>query len=540
MKFIVVQVHDFLMKRWLLAKKGMISLSTLGTKGANCLSQNWNIFNLDIRTPTNLLIKGRREDINSRCYLSSVASLRPASEISTLHYKNPSSLTLRKLSLSAAQAKARYEYNFIEWFRGFTDAEGCFLIVKQGKSFAFRFIIKIHKDDIDLLYFIKNSLGGIGNVGTEENLAHFKVTSISEIKTIIEIFTTHPLNSSKHLDFLGFSAAYRLYTTNQENRDEVLQEISSIKESMNSKRTDYKEPLAHILDGNQHKIHITDNWLVGFIEGDGSFSITKKDFILTFSISQKGNLELMKAIQSYLLNIAEAAQAKARSCLGASSSNTLAEEYTSLASSKYGTQTRSVIYITKSKNKYTNLSDATKYNYVLIVKSKEFVNNVLIPYLNSLTFHSKKELDYSDWKSIGQLKNLGLHYLPEGKKLIELILSQMNNNRLSNSGNKIIDRNYIASEVNRLLNGPSNYEIIKGRIFIKSLNKFYTGRLKIQVELHDQEGSVFKTFDSMNKCADFLGISTHTVSKRMKTSLPVILNNKEYNVVKSFGRKLVI
>jgi hypothetical protein len=144
--------------------------------------------------------------------------------------------------------------------------------------------------------------------------------------------------------------------------------------------------------------------LVGFIEGDGSFSITKKDFILTFSISQKGNLELMKAIQSYLLNIAAVfppgiAQAKARSCLGANvvpSSNTLSEEYTSLASSKYGTQTRSVIYITKSKNKYTNLSDATKYNYVLIVKSKEFVNNVLIPYLNSLTFHSKKGLDYSD------------------------------------------------------------------------------------------------------------------------------------------------
>jgi len=136
--------------------------------------------------------------------------------------------------------------------------------------------------------------------------------------------------------------------------------------------------------------------LVGFIEGDGSFSITKKDFILTFSISQKGNLELMKAIQSYLLNIAEAAQAKTRTDLGASSSNTLPAEYTSPASSKNGAQARSVIYITKSKNNYTNLCDATKYNYVLIVKSKEFVNNVLIPYLNSLTFHSKKELDYSD------------------------------------------------------------------------------------------------------------------------------------------------
>jgi hypothetical protein len=83
------------------------------------------------------------------------------------------------------------------------------------------------------------------------------------------------------------------------------------------------------------------------------------------------------------------------------------------------------------------------FNYVLIIKSKYFINNILIPYLDSLTFHSKKELDYLDWKSIGQLKKLGLHYLPEGIKLINLILSQMNNGRLSNSGSSLIDRDYI-------------------------------------------------------------------------------------------------
>jgi hypothetical protein len=40
------------------------------------------------------------------------------------------------------------QLSFIEWFRGFTDAEGCFLIAKTGNSFAFRFIIKLHKDDL--------------------------------------------------------------------------------------------------------------------------------------------------------------------------------------------------------------------------------------------------------------------------------------------------------------------------------------------------------------------------------------------------------
>lgn len=63
----------------------------------------------------------------------------------------------------------------------------------------------------------------------------------------------------------------------------------------------------------------------------------------------------------------------------------------------------------------------------------------------------------------------------------------MNNGRLSNSGSSLIDRDYIDSELARLLNGPSNYELINGKIFIKSLNKFHTVRSKIQVELRDQE-----------------------------------------------------
>jgi hypothetical protein len=68
----------------------------------------------------------------------------------------------------------------------------------------------------------------------------------------------------------------------------------------------------------------------------------------------------------------------------------------------------------------------------------------------------------------------------------------MNNNRLSTSGIKPVDRNLIDSQLNPWLNGPSNYEIIDGKIFIKSLNKFLPNRIKTQVELQDKEGLVFK------------------------------------------------
>ncbi len=341
-----------------------------------------------------------------------------------------SEVTNKKISPRACALK-NLSMDFIEWFRGFTDAEGCFLIVKTGNGFAFRFIIKIHKDDLNALYYIPNSLGGIGNVGAEEDLVHLKVTSLSEIKLIIDFFSNYPLNSSKHLDFLAFRRAYELYiSSNQEFRNEVLQEISEIKGSMNSKRTKYEETLTH-------KIHITDNWLLGFIEGDGSFSITKKDFILTFSISQKGNLPLMEAIKSYLLNISSTL--KPGTYLEKLKDETPRPPATRLKAPSGARGVRDVIYLTKSKNRYASFSEATAFNYVLIIKSKDFINNILIPYLDSLTFHSKKELDYLDWKSIGQLKKLGLHYLPEGIKLINLILSQMNNGRLSNSGSSLID-----------------------------------------------------------------------------------------------------
>ena len=39
-----------------------------------------------------------------------------------------------------------------------------------------------------------------------------------------------------------------------------------------------------------------------------------------------------------------------------------------------------------------------------------YITNVLVPFLDSLTWLSKKELDYLDWKIILRLKNKGLHF----------------------------------------------------------------------------------------------------------------------------------
>lgn len=50
--------------------------------------------------------------------------------------------------------------DFIEWFRGFTDAEGTFKIkANKGNSFTLTFSITLHIDDVEVLNYIHNNLG---------------------------------------------------------------------------------------------------------------------------------------------------------------------------------------------------------------------------------------------------------------------------------------------------------------------------------------------------------------------------------------------
>ena len=72
-----------------------------------------------------------------------------------------------------------------------------------------------------------------------------------------------------------------------------------------------------------------------------------------------------------------------------------------------------------------------------------------------------------------KLKEQGHHLSKKGANLIDLIISQTNNNRLSTSSNDVVvDREQLLVKVNELLNGPSNFEIRNDRKFVISLNKY--------------------------------------------------------------------
>lgn len=170
----------------------------------------------------------------------------------------------------------------------------------------------------------------------------------------------------------------------------------------------------------------------------------------------------------------------------------------------------------------------------LTIDRLDYITRVLIPLLDTLPWKSKKELDYRDWKIILKLRTLGLHYIEEGVKLINIILSQMNNNRLTTRRSDFVDRAALDCDIKRLLEGPSNFEIKEdGRIFIKSLNKYYNSKAKIRLDLINMTGDIIKSFDSSSDCAKSLNVSPMTVSLRLRNGKPFLFNDKLIYIKKS-------
>lgn len=264
---------------------------------------------------------------------------------------------------------------------------------------------------------------------------------------------------------------------------------------MNKNRSNFEWP-----NGEIRSYSITSNWLLGFIEGEGSFTVLKKgNFRLRFNLTQSvKDLALMNEIKNFLNNLAienNVSIKGRRKFLGAVS-----------------------LHVSERKN--TDWLPAVN----LWVENAKFLNNILIPFLDSLSWHSKKRLDFNDFKSIAILKEKGLHFTEEGQEVIKFIISQINSKRLStyDKSSKDVDSNLMRERLNKLLNEPSNLEFREdGRIFIKSLNRFYSSRDSITVELQDENGLVLRTFDSLAEVARYFEVDPKTVKYWIQNNKPV-------------------
>lgn len=513
---------------------------------------------------------------NSTFYLFSngnIFSYKSSLSIGRFYSTDP----LKPLIVSSNDAEASPIKNkFFEWFTGLAcclkkKGEGLFLrsIVNKGTSCSrlrlffplslhfnklkrngknFKFEIGVHKDDINMLCFIQQELG-IGRVATFSNAAYFTVTAKDEIILLLKIFALHPLKSNKAWNYLNFKQAFELYINNKGKITEVLEEIKIFKSNMNYNRTDFYMSDYYL----KNPISITPNWLLGFViflqrknlffissgsfahktmEWDGTFFVSKRSgglsYSLVFGLGQSmTNLYLMEAIRYYFNNLP---------CL----SNGLIEGMQTQVRPDKDTPSFAYIYVEKRKDK----TDGKQSDMIVLdITRTDYLSKVFIPLFDSMEWHSKKYLDFQDWKLIHffffvkKKMEKGLHSLPSGKELIDLILSQMNAKRLSNSKSKLVSREELLTKIEELLSLPSNYEIKEeGRIWVISENKYYRDKNSIAVILQNGDGNVIeKPFETLTACAQSLGETRNLITRYMLKGEPLLINNKPVYIKKSEG-----
>lgn len=379
---------------------------------------------------------------------------------------------------------------FLQWFVGFTEAEGCFKIkprYREGHiiSFQFEFEIHLHIDDLKLLDYIKKTLN-IGNVyaNNKRNSCSFVVGSEKELRELIKLFdgdlaneVTH-FNGIKILDFMDFKEAFLLYFNRKGTISEDLKnKLLKLKEGINKGRVDFSMPL-------NHQINITGYWLAGLIDGEGSFSMTRGSqlrlcFQLLFTAAQKPLLEAIKVFLKDNLGFDRFSLWKLEN------------------SSDIG------IYEFKAKGN-------SKPTVCLEIRNVHLLHNYFIPYLSNFSLLSKKSLDFSDFKVICQTIHKGGHKNSFIRELLIKLSLSMNDFRLSTFKGDIVSRGLTYEEYTKLLSAPIELPLANDVVYL--------------ILAENKEELIVK---SLKEASEVVGVHYSTLSKLIErtSSKEVVLND---------------
>jgi hypothetical protein len=203
---------------------------------------------------------------------------------------------------------------------------------------------------------------------------------------LIDILSKYPLNSKKYLDFSDFKRAFELYTSSKLKSPELILEIGQIKDGMNRGRIYFSMP-------SEHYYRITPYWLLGFVEGNGSFFIRRKNYQLYFIVQHSRDYELMNKIADFLYNLP------------------FINKETMLKSSIRISES-SVPSKLSSKSSQMDSGDNNHNNSAtyLVIDHSDLIKFVIIPFFSSMTWRSKKFLDFEDFSLVFKLKEQGHHH----------------------------------------------------------------------------------------------------------------------------------
>jgi intein-encoded DNA endonuclease-like protein len=245
-----------------------------------------------------------------------------------------------------------------KWLAGFIDSEGCFYL-NNKKTFAFS--ISQHKTDVLLMENIKKYLGGIGSIREDKERSTITYNITKEDDVINELLP------------------------------KISQYLKSIKkEQLKECYKDQPEKYKNIiLDNNQP---MSDSWLAGFTDGDGSFHVNiGKDHRmkigyqvkLNWSLTQHNkDINLLKQINNLFLD--------------------------------------NKAFI--NKNKDCN---------ILRIQNKNILKEYISPLYIKTPLKTRKNIDFLYWLQISELIFTNQHLTIEGLTKIKELRDLMNNNRIN-------------------------------------------------------------------------------------------------------------
>lgn len=191
---------------------------------------------------------------------------------------------------------------------GFTDGDGNFSINNQGDKWGLGFKLTQSRYNLRILNYIKRELG-VGSITKDGTKGQYFIRDRKLIESIIiPIFDKYPLLTRKYLDYIRFKEALA-----------ILNDINLSKQDKNVKLTCLKTSKAYInyispawsnvtlplTSINSVNCVMSKSWLVGFIEAEGSFYLTKKDsnrIVHGFGITQKLDNTVLEGI-GFMLHI---------------------------------------------------------------------------------------------------------------------------------------------------------------------------------------------------------------------------------------------
>ena len=205
---------------------------------------------------------------------------------------------------------------WVQWFVGFCDAEANFqvypkkrvlksgIISKYNVGLAFH--LSLHNRDIDILKDIKNKLDNIGVIYEYKNKpdARLAVNDKLGLLYLINIFDLYPLFTKNQLMRYRFLRKLLVndvkeFKTIEEYNYYKTEYLLSFQESeIELKNKKYKLLLSY---NNDNK----DNWIIGFINGEGCFYMNKNKCNFFIEHTDKQALEIIKHRLSFGPNVLE-------------------------------------------------------------------------------------------------------------------------------------------------------------------------------------------------------------------------------------------